>query len=111
MVINLTIGEKIKNLREDSDMTQKELAAKIHKSVRSIRYYEHDQMITIDALESIADTFGISILELISSSDDLFKLFFSSNFSKFKNLNHVKSQIMKKEFNHYINLLIEKYKD
>ena len=110
-MINLTIGEKIRNLREDRDMTQKELATKIHKSVRSVRYYEHDQMLTIDALESIAETFNISIFELIANTDDLFKLFFSSNFSRFKNTNHAKVNSMRKEFNHYINLLIEKYKD
>jgi transcriptional regulator with XRE-family HTH domain len=103
-----TIGDRIKNIREDLELSQEEFAAKIHKSVRSVKYYEQNERITLELLRTIANNLDISIFSLFTNSDDLFKLFISQ--ANLKNLSSEKSNALKLEFNSFMEFLANKYK-
>ena len=108
MISLKTIGQKIKDFREDADMTQEELAKKTHRSLRAIKYYEKDERLTIEALTSIADALNVSLAALVLNTNDLFKLFIYSN--NLNNLAHDEAKNLKSDFEKLINNLILKYK-
>lgn len=57
----MTIGERIKNLREERDLKQKELAEALKISVSNISKYEsNDMQPSIDVLKDIAKYFDVS---------------------------------------------------
>lgn len=43
MEMELTLGEKIKLLREEKELNQSELGAAVHMTQRKISYLEHDR--------------------------------------------------------------------
>lgn len=62
--------ERIRNLREDRDMTQTELAAVLNCSQRTYSYYEsggHD--IPTETLVRLADYYDVSIDYLLGRTD------------------------------------------
>ena len=66
--MKLTFGEKIKNLREDRDLTQGELGALINMTQRKISYIENNKYEpSIDDIRALCLFFNISadyLLEL-----------------------------------------------
>ena len=59
---NKTMYERIRNLREDHDMNQSQVAAKLHCSQRTYSYYEtggHD--IPTAVLIALADLYDVSV--------------------------------------------------
>ena len=66
--MKLTFGEKIKNLREDRDLTQGELGALINMTQRKISYIENNKYEpSIDDIRALCLFFNVSadyLLEL-----------------------------------------------
>lgn len=61
---------RIRNLREDSDLTQTDMAKALFISQRTYSYYEsggHD--IPTEVLVQIADYFGVSVDYLLNRTD------------------------------------------
>ncbi len=59
--MKVTLGEKIRNLREDADMTQTELATKTNMTQRKISYIENDKYEpSVEDLREICLCFNIS---------------------------------------------------
>lgn len=58
----MDIIEKIRNLREDNDLTQQELADALHISQRSYSHYESgSRKLPLDILISLADYYDCSV--------------------------------------------------
>ena len=65
-----TIGEKIKTLRKERKLTQKELAHKIGVTAPTVTKYENGQLEpNIEVLNKIATTFNISVSTLIEDNN------------------------------------------
>ncbi len=65
------LGSRLKSIRLKRRLTQKELAAKINKSVSAVSSYESNaQLPPLDVLESIAITLNISIDYLAGIQQD-----------------------------------------
>ena len=63
-------GSVIRKLREDRDLTQEELAGKIHVSGKAVSKWETGQGFPdISLLEPLAEALGISVIELLSGED------------------------------------------
>lgn len=63
--------ERIKNLREDNDITQSQLAQEIHISQRTLSHYEKgDRDIPVEILIRIADYFDCSTDYLLNRTRD-----------------------------------------
>lgn len=59
--MNLTFGEKIKNLREDNDLTQGRLGKLINMTQRKISYIENNKYEpSIDDIRTFCLFFGVS---------------------------------------------------
>ena len=58
----MTVGDRIRKLREDRDMTQVELANKIDASKQTVYKYENNVVTNIpsDTIEKIAKVFNVS---------------------------------------------------
>lgn len=66
----MMFGEKLKQLRENRDMTQDDLAARLYVSRAAISKWETNRSYpSIDSLKAIQKEFGASIDELISDED------------------------------------------
>ncbi len=66
----MTFGSKLKKLRTENDLTQDELAEKLLVTRTAVSKWETDKGFpNIDSLKLIANTFGITIDELISDED------------------------------------------
>ena len=62
--------ERIRNLREDSDMTQQQIAEKLYITRRAYSNYETgERSIPIDILSKIADIYGTSVDYLIGRTN------------------------------------------
>jgi transcriptional regulator with XRE-family HTH domain len=61
---------RIRDLREDSDKTQREISRQLNISQRAYSYYERGQrMIPLDVLASLADLYGVSVDYLLEKTD------------------------------------------
>lgn len=70
------IGEKIKTLRKERKLTQKELTHKIGVTASTITKYEIGQLEpNLETLTKIADTFNISISNLIEDNNSKKELY------------------------------------
>ena len=72
----LSLGEKIKYLREKNNITQKEMAAKLEIATSTYYNYENNNREpNMRTLERIADIFGVSLVDILninpSSPEDL----------------------------------------
>lgn len=64
------VFQRIKDLREDADLTQTEISKYLYISQRSYSHYENGTRdIPINVLISIADFYNVSIDYLLSRSD------------------------------------------
>lgn len=62
--------DRIKNLREDNDLTQTQLAKQLNISQRAYSHYESgDRKIPLDILIGLADYFNCSIDFLLGRTD------------------------------------------
>ena len=62
--------ERIRNLREDSDLTQAQLGAKINVPQRTYAYYENgERMIPPQVLIALAQFYGVSVDYLLGLTD------------------------------------------
>lgn len=69
-MVDLLLGERLKKLREEKEITQKYLARHLGVSDRSVGYYETNQRTPPpDILEKIADFFDVSIDYLLGRTD------------------------------------------
>lgn len=67
----MIIGEKIRELRLEKDLRQKDLAAKIHIAANTLSQFESGKANpSYDVLISIADFFEVSTDFLLGRSDD-----------------------------------------
>lgn len=58
----MTLGHRIRQLREDSHMAQKELAARLHIANSTMSQYESGERVPSDEMKiKIADLFGVSV--------------------------------------------------
>ena len=63
-------GNVIRRLRENKNMTQEELAERIHVSSKAVSKWETGQGFPdISLIESLAQALGISVIELLSGED------------------------------------------
>ena len=66
----MSFGKILKNLRQENDLTQEELAKKINTARSNIANYENDKnMPSIDILEKISKFFDVSIDYLLGKTD------------------------------------------
>lgn len=64
------VYERIRNLREDSDLTQQQMADKLFINRRTYSSYENGvRGIPVEVLGDIADIFGTSVDYLIGRTD------------------------------------------
>lgn len=62
----MTNGEKLKKIRKEKDMTQRQLADKVGISLMSIQRYERDErQPTLEILQKICDALDVSVYDLI----------------------------------------------
>ena len=70
--MKLTFGEKLKNLREDNDLTQSDLGKQINLTQRKISYLENNMCEpNIDDIKEISLFFGVSSDYLLSLPKNL----------------------------------------
>lgn len=63
--------KRIRELREDADLTQKKVGEAIHLSQRTYAYYESDQrMIPPEVLCTLADFYHVSVDYLLERTDN-----------------------------------------
>ena len=67
----MTFGERLRYLREERELRQKDVAANMNISTRMIGYYESDEHFPSDAqmVISLAKFFGVSLDYLFGISD------------------------------------------
>ena len=68
--MNLNFGERIRNLREDRDLTQSELGAQVNMTQRKISYIERGKYEpSIDDIVSLCKFFNVSSDYLLGLND------------------------------------------
>ena len=66
----LSFGEKMKNLREDHDLTQGQLGEKLNMTQRKISYIENDKYEpSIDDIKTICTFFNVSADYMLGLSE------------------------------------------
>ena len=66
----MTVGQKIKKLRSEKGLTQKELADKVHVTFQTVSKWENDENEPdISTLRELSKLFGCSLDELLSEDD------------------------------------------
>lgn len=108
-VINLNLGQKIKQLRLENNMTIDELALAINKTVSSVKKYEGGQTgLTIDLLQDIANALDVKLASIVlDDEDDIFKLFVDRN--NLHRLDKKDLSSLEIEFKFILNYLVYKY--
>lgn len=70
--MDITLGERLKNLRENSDLSQTQLGKKINMTQRKISYIENNKYEpSIDDIREICLFFSISADYLLGLPSDL----------------------------------------
>ena len=65
LINSLLIGKSIKSLRVANNLTQSDLADLVGYSVRNIRRIENEGTTSIDVVNTFADIFEISALDIL----------------------------------------------
>lgn len=72
-VIGLQRYQRIRDLREDADLTQKQVGEAINVPQRTYAYYESGQrMVPPQVLCALADFYGVSVDYILGRTDKLF---------------------------------------
>lgn len=69
------IGQSIKNLRLSHHLTQCELAENIGYSTRNLRRIETEGTVNIDVVNTFAEYFGVSALDILDGCSFLIPIF------------------------------------
>lgn len=65
------VYKRIRNLREDKDLTQEEVGNKIHVTQRAYAYYEAGQrVIPPSVLSALADFYNVSVDYILERTDN-----------------------------------------
>ena len=70
-----SIGKSIKSLRQLNNWTQEQLAERSFYSVRNIRRIENEGTTSIDIVNTFAEVFGVSALDILDG--DVFYFLYS----------------------------------
>ena len=63
--------KRLKDLREDSDLTQEELATKLDLTQRAYSHYENgNRDIPLEVLIKVADIFGVTVDYLLERTNE-----------------------------------------
>lgn len=68
------VGQSIKHLRLSKNWTQDHLAAAVGYSIRNLRRIENDGTTSIDVVNTFADIFDVSALDILSGDVFYFKM-------------------------------------
>ena len=69
--MKLTFGEKIRNLREDANLTQEQLGKQVNMTQRKVSYIEHNQYEpSIEDIKALCSFFKVSSDYLIGLSNN-----------------------------------------
>lgn len=72
-VIGLQRYQRIRDLREDADLTQKQVGEAINVPQRTYAYYESGQrMVPPQVLCALADFYGVSVDYILGRTDKIF---------------------------------------
>lgn len=83
----MNIGNNIKQLRKDNNLTQKQLATMLNLSTATIQSYELNRRTPpIDVLQKITSLFSIDLASLIKQNSSSEVSFATSEFSLFSDL-------------------------
>lgn len=69
----MAFGDNLRKFREDREMTQKELAERIGKTVRVVSYYEtqgKEGLPEMETLKKIGEVLGVTVTELLGLEDE-----------------------------------------
>lgn len=66
LIDSLLVGKSIKNLRLMNHLTQSDLATSIGYSIRTIRRIETEGTMSIDTVNTFADFFKVSALDILN---------------------------------------------
>lgn len=70
MVIYMQIYKRIRDLREDADLTQKQVGEAINVPQRTYAYYETgERMVPPNVLCALADFYGVSVDYILGRTD------------------------------------------
>lgn len=120
----MSIGENIKKIRKDNNLTQKQFAELINKKERTIQKYENGDIIPpINVINEISEKFDIPVSEIIGDDprSDINSKFVISEAEKHDNFNigldnaldklHKKPSQIKREkrINEELNLILEDF--
>ena len=72
----MNVGQKIKEIRREKGLTQRDLAKEINKSESTLKKYENGEVaITVDVLLDVAEVLNVNPTKLLSIEDiDIIKL-------------------------------------
>lgn len=70
------IGQTIRTLRLNAHLTQSELAEDIGYSTRNLRRIETDGTTSIDVVNTFAEYFGVSAMDILDGCSFLFLYYF-----------------------------------
>ena len=71
MIMKLTFGEKIRNLREDANLTQEQLGKQVNMTQRKVSCIEHNQYEpSIEDIKALCSFFKVSSDYLIGLSNN-----------------------------------------
>lgn len=68
------VGKTIKHLRQNNSWTQEQLADLVGYSVRNLRRIENEGTTSIDVVNTFADIFEVSALDILSGDVFLYKI-------------------------------------
>ena len=70
MVISMPVYRRIRDLREDADLTQKQVGEAINVPQRTYAYYETgERMVPPGVLCALADFYGVSVDYILGRTD------------------------------------------
>lgn len=96
----MKLGNKIRQMRNKSGLTQEQLAEKLGVSAQSVSKWENEiSMPDITLLPDIAETFGISI-------DELFDLTVEQKFNRIENRIEIEEELSPQIFSEYEEFLL-----
>jgi len=102
------IGERLQNLRKDSDMTQKEVAEALYINYRTYSAYERDEIEASDEVKvQIAKFFNVSLDYLLGLIDEPRPI---RNGNEYIRLPRPLSESSRKELEQFIKYLLSKEK-
>lgn len=108
----MDIAKNLANLRKDENLTQEQMAEKLHMSKNGYAKLERgESRITVEHLQNIANTFNIDIEKLLKKDRD-FNLALGDNNINFQTNYHTSQEIEKLQLliEHQQELLVQKDK-